>query len=313
MAPKIITVIGSLNTDLVTVTPRVPAGGETLTASSFHTGPGGKGANQAVATSRLSRSNPQNSTATPDITVKMIGSVGTDTFGPELIDFMSSSLVDTTGIQSIPNTNTGVATIIVESTSGENRILLSPGANAHLQPTRNPLETVLQILKTAKEAGVDVLFNPAPAVPLPMDVYPAITHLIVNETEAAILTSTPLSLVEDPSFNWDPIAKILLDRGAKNVIITLGSKGAYFSHQGMEKGGFVPCAKVEKVVDTTAAGDTFVGAYAVGVVRKGGESLVSEEDVKLACKASARTVEKEGAQKSIPWADEVDDIGRHNS
>ncbi|KAH8656542.1 ribokinase-like protein [Tricladium varicosporioides] len=333
MAPKIITVIGSLNTDLVTVTPRVPAGGETLTASSFHTGPGGKGANQAVAISRLSRPNPKNSTTPPDIVIKMVGSVGTDTFGPELIDFMSASLVDTTGIQSIPNTNTGVATIIVESTSGENRILLSPGANAHLQPSdfltpeslgmpkpdlivlqlEIPLQTVLQILKTAKEAGVEVLFNPAPAVPLPMDVYPAITHLIVNETEAAILTSTPLSLVEDPSFNWDPIAKILLDRGAKNVIITLGSKGAYFSHQGMEKGGFVPCAKVEKVVDTTAAGDTFVGAYAVGVVRKGGENLVSGEDVKLACKASARTVEKEGAQKSIPWADEVDDIGRHNS
>ncbi|KAF4628890.1 hypothetical protein G7Y89_g9260 [Cudoniella acicularis] len=331
MAPNVITIIGSLNVDLVTLTPRVPAGGETLTATSFSTGPGGKGANQAVACGRLSRPNPKTTSKTTtspenEITIKMLGAVGADEFSSALLESIRASYIDTNGIVIVPNQSTGVAVILVEESTGENRILLNPGANSHLQPSdfltveslgtptpdliilqlEIPLPTVFQILKTAKEAGVAVLFNPAPAVPLPLEVYPAITHLIVNETEAAILTDKPISEVEKEGFDWDNVAEVLLKRGAKNLIITLGSKGAYFSHAGLKKGGFVKAEPVTKVVDTTAAGDTFVGAYAVNVVRKGGEGFVTEEDVRLACRASARTVEKKGAQSAIPWADEVE-------
>lgn len=167
-----------------------------------------------------------------------------------------------------------------------------------------PLETVLQILMTARAAGVDVLLNPAPAVRLPEEVYNAVTHLIVNESEAAILTGRKVEEVEAEEYEWGTVADEFLKKGVRNVIITLGSKGAYF--ESSDKRGLVPAAKVEKVVDTTAAGDTFVGAYAVAMVRKGGAGLVTEEDVKAACKASAVTVQKQGAQDSIPWADEID-------
>lgn len=326
MAPKTISVIGSLNTDLVTVTPRLPAGGETLTATSFSTGPGGKGANQAVACSRLSRPNPSSSSQhqTSDVVVKMVGAVGADAFGPMLLSSLQSSAVDTSSVNVVEGTTTGVAVIIVEEGSGENRILLNPGANHTLRPEdfltaeslgtplpdlvvlqlETPLETVLQILRTARKAGVDVLLNPAPAVKLPDEVYSAVTHLIVNETEAAILTGRAAEDTEVKGFDWSVVTAELLAKGAKNVVVTLGAEGAYFASA--EGKGLVAAPKVAKVVDTTAAGDTFVGAYAVNMVRKGGKGLVTQEDVRLACSASGRTVQKQGAQVSIPWADEVE-------
>ena len=216
--------------------------------------------------------------------------------------------------------------ILVEETSGENRILLNPGANHTLQPkdfeTKQslgsplpdlvimqleiPLPTVLQILQTAKEAGVDVLLNPAPAVKLPEEVYRAITHLIVNESEAAILTGRGVEDVEEEGFDWNIVAKEFLRKGVKNVVVTLGAKGAFFASAGNGEGTYVKAEKVEKVVDTTAAGDTFVGAYAVNIVRKEGKEGVGKEDVRSACRAAGRTVEKKGAQSAIPWADEVD-------
>ncbi|KAI9647480.1 putative ribokinase [Ciborinia camelliae] len=326
MSPKIITVIGSLNTDLVTLTPRVPTGGETLTATSFSTGPGGKGANQAVACARLSRPNPSSTPShTSDVFVKMIGAVGDDEFGPSLISSLKDSLIDTTSIRTIHCQSTGVAVILVESTSGENRILLSPGANHSLKPDafstpsslgsplpsllvlqlEIPIETVLQILATAKSANVPVLLNPAPAVKLPEDAFPSITHLILNETEAAILTDRDVESVKDPSFNWRTITSEFLSRGVKTVIITLGSKGAIFATGDIYE--HVPAEKNVKVVDTTAAGDTFVGAYSVELVRNvDPDANVMLAAVVKACKAAARTVEKEGAQSAIPWADEVE-------
>ncbi|TVY41198.1 Ribokinase [Lachnellula subtilissima] len=255
---KTITIIGSLNTDLVTLTPRVPSGGETLTATSFSTGPGGKGANQAVACARLSRANP---TAPSSITVRMLGSVGADEFGPEMISSLQSSLIDTSSITVAEGQSTGVAVILVEENTGENRILLSPGANHSLLPSsftslsslgvpkpdlvilqlEIPLETVLQIIKTAKGAGVDVLLNPAPAVKLPEDVFKGLGHLIVNESEAAILTSRSVADVEAEGFDWDVVTSEFLSKGVKNVIVTLGSKGAFFQSSGVEKGVFCKC------------------------------------------------------------------------
>ena len=325
MARKVLSIIGSLNADLVTTTPRIPSGGETLTASSFSTGSGGKGANQAVAAARLSRTRSNISASDCDINVRMIGAVGSDEFGPALIQGLKSDGIDTSAVRVIDGQTTGVAVILVEESSGENRILLNPGANHSLEPSafitiaslgdplpdlvvlqlEIPLPTVLQILETAKDAGVDVLLNPAPAVKLPEDAYPAITHLVVNESEAAILTGRSVSDTEKEDFDWRSVTDEFLKRGAKSVVVTLGAKGAFFASLAHREGLYVNAEKVEHVVDTTAAGDTFVGAYAVSVVRKGGKEEVTMEDVQSACRAAGRTVEKKGAQSAIPWADEV--------
>jgi ribokinase len=321
MASKTITIIGSLNTDLVTHTPRVPTGGETLTATSFSTGGGGKGANQAVASARLSRARGSTSS---DISVRMIGGVGADEFGPPHIEAMKRDGIDTSGIRVVEGKTTGVAVILVETESGENRILLNPGANHTLQPAdfataeslgtpkpdlivmqlEIPLETVLQVLKTAKHAGVDVLLNPAPAVKLPEEAYGAITHLILNETEAAILSGRSVDEVEKEGCEWESLAGEFLKKGVRNVVVTLGAKGAYYATEG--RSGIVKAEKVEKVVDTTAAGDTFVGGYAVSIVRKGGHQSIDDEIVKFSCRAAGRTVERQGAQSAIPWADELE-------
>ena len=159
----------------------------------------------------------------------------------------------------------------------------------------------MQILKTAKEARVPVLLNPAPAVPLPDEVLDGLEHLIVNESEAAILTGRSVEEVEVENFPWETITAEFLSKGVKNVVITLGAKGAFYASS-KGKSGFVPAEKVKKVVDTTAAGDTFVGAYAVHVARG---KMEMDEVVKLACRAAGRTVERRGAQGAIPWEDEV--------
>ena len=316
--PKIITVIGSLNTDLVTVTPRIPSGGETLTATSFSTGFGGKGANQATGCVRTSRPNAQHSPNNP--IVKMVGAVGDDEFGPPLVASMKADGIDTSGIRVVEGQTTGVAVILVEEGTGENRILLNPGANHSLRPEdflapeslgsprpdlivmqlEIPLETVLQILETAKKAGVAVLLNPAPAVKLPEDVYPAVTHLIVNESELAILSDVKEEDVGEEGFELDTLADKFFKAGLENFVVTLGAKGAFYRTASGEK-GLVQADKVSRVVDTTAAGDTFVGAYAMMVVKKQFAS-VDENIVKVACKFAGKTVEKKGAQSAIPWA-----------
>ena len=311
MATPLITVIGSLNKDLVTRTARIPSAGETITANSFTTGSGGKGANQAIACSRLSK---QHAHSTGDVRVRMIGCVGFDTFGQELIQGLKDDGVDTKGVESLEEEITGVSTIIVEEDTGENRILFSPGANYALTPERFielplpvpdlivlqmeiPLETILQVLEIARKHAVDVLLNPAPALDLPQAAYQAITHLVLNESEAALLSQSPGS-------EWEGIAKHFLALGVNNVIITLGTDGAFFATK--EQSGRVPADRV-KVVDTTGAGDTFVGAYAVSVVRatRSGQRPDIAEAVRRASKAAALTVQKQGAQSAIPFGGEV--------
>ncbi|KAI9744370.1 MAG: hypothetical protein M1818_001899 [Claussenomyces sp. TS43310] len=331
MPVRNITVIGSLNADLVTVTPRMPLGGETLTASTFSTQRGGKGANQAVACVRLSRPNPQNSRGanSPDFTVRMIGAVGSDSFGSDLISGLSGDGIDTTLISVVQKEATGVAVILVEENTGENRILLNPGANHSLKASsfedvaslgtpkpdliilqlEIPLDTVLSIIKLAKVAGISVLLNPAPAVELPDEVFDGLDHLVVNESEAAILSHLKLEEVELESMDWGAVTDAFLRKGVKNVIVTLGSKGAYFSNAA-GKGGMASAAKVQKVVDTTAAGDTFVSAYAVHILDQVQGEDSGQVDlgkaVEWACKAAGRTVEKAGAQNSIPWSHEIE-------
>ena len=306
-----ITVIGSLNKDLVTRTTRIPAAGETLTSESFSTGSGGKGANQAVACARLSR---HDRNAKSDVRVSMIGAVGDDSFGVDLIDGLHRDNIDTTGVQTLSHQSTGVSIIIVETETGENRILFSPGANRFFRPEQLevlssshpnlivlqleiPLNIVLQALRAAKENGIDVLLNPAPAMEMPDEAYPAITHLVLNETEASTLSKMPGN-------DWERVARKFQDLGVRNVIITLGGEGVFYATG--DQTGHIRAEAVE-VVDTTAAGDTFVGAYAISVVSQdpGGNYMGVEEAVRRANKAAAMTVQKHGAQDAIPYMGEV--------
>ncbi|KAF2816316.1 ribokinase-like protein [Mytilinidion resinicola] len=317
----VISVIGSLNVDLVTRTARIPTAGETLTAESFDTGFGGKGANQAVACARVSRTQSQarNGEST-DVEVRMVGAVGDDQFADDFLKSLQAGGVETSKVQKLPNQKTGVAVILVESQTGENRILLSPGANYNvpvvdllqrdttvaLFQLEVPIEVALLNMKAARERDIVVILNPAPAIPLPEDAYKGLDHLIVNETEASILSG-----IENPT-SWNDVTSVFINRGVQNVIITLGAEGVYYQtaarHAKSEPAKVLPARKV-KVVDTTAAGDTFVGAYAVSVARSNSRTVDASFDIDAAIeyanRAASETVQKVGAQSAIPWVDEV--------
>ncbi|KAL2200319.1 Ribokinase-like protein [Corynascus similis CBS 632.67] len=328
-----ITVLGSLNMDLVAYVPHHPLPGETLTADAFATSPGGKGANQAVACAKLSRARPMPGVDGGETArVFMVGCVGADGHGAQLQSSLSRYGVDVTGVEARDGLATGVAMIIVDKPTGENRIVLSPGANHALQPSdlstldrlrdgeegqekkgrlpdllimqlEIPFNTVLAALEAARREGVDVLLNPAPARRLPAEAYAGLAHLVVNETEAAILGEVDKRALDDEA-GLERVAEAFIAKGVHNVIITLGGRGVYYrSKDGRE--GLVQAEKVN-VVDTTAAGDTFVGRYALDAVGKKGDVFNIEAAVRKANKAAAKTVERAGAQNSIPWRDELE-------
>ena len=321
MAIPNITIIGSLNTDLITRTSRIPAAGETLISSSYDTGCGGKGANQAVACARLSRAKGSR-VEEAGCTVNMIGAVGDDMFGRELIDGLVSNGIGVDGVRVKGGEKSGVAVIIVEEESGENRILMSPNANYALRPSdferlpdplpdliilqlEIPLVTVLHILKFAREKNVDVLLNPAPAVKLPREAYSAVHHLVVNETEASIITSTTAQ--QHSWALWGDHMERLIDLGIPHVLITLGAEGVIYIDTETQRVSRVLGEKVT-VVDSTGAGDTFVGAYA-GMLAKYGKVFTNFHSmmhlVAFANRAAAKAVQKGGAQSAIPWRNEV--------
>ncbi|KAF2140287.1 uncharacterized protein K452DRAFT_196678, partial [Aplosporella prunicola CBS 121167] len=326
----VIVVIGSLNVDLVTRTERVPAAGETLMAKSFDTGFGGKGANQAVACARLSR--PQASAGSKTaaageggVEVRMIGAVGDDVFAGDFITSLERDGLDTTGVQRIKDEKTGVAVITVEERTGENRIMVAAGANARV-PAEDlvpndatlalfqleiPYEVVWLNIREAKAKGVDVVINPAPAVSLPEEVYQGLGHLVMNESEAALLSGKPAEEIT-PESDLTAIASDFIRRGVKNVIITLGGSGVFYqtaSRQSQSQPGKTISAQKVQVVDTTAAGDTFVGAYAVAVARSlatsESKSFDIDSAIAFANRAAALTVQRKGAQAAVPWLDEV--------
>ncbi|KAI9707803.1 MAG: hypothetical protein M1836_000765 [Candelina mexicana] len=323
-----ILVIGSMNTDLVTRTSRMPQAGETLTSQSFETGYGGKGANQAVACVRLSHH--RDAKKPTDIEVKMVGAVGDDNYGHEIIKSLTKDGINCSGVQLAKELKTGTAVIIVEEKTGENRILLSPGANHSLRPRfwgqeeypeflkadvlvlqlEIPQETVKSIVANT---NAQVVFNPAPApdIPLRLEDYTHIEHLIINETETSMISGFSIDYINDEE-NLPTVAASLHEKGQIwNIIITRGSKGVFYSTVGKQRYDgnerFHGSVKAEEVnvVDTTAAGDTFVGAYAVEVANSVGGKFDLREAVVKANKAAAKTVEKEGAQSAIPWLDEM--------
>lgn len=341
-----ISIIGSLNIDFVTATPRCPGPGETLTATSLTVSAGGKGGNQAVACGRASFT----SQTTQDVSVNMIGAVGAnDPYYTTLLQpALQKSGVDTTSIEQSAVAQTGSASIIVEEAiGGENRILVVPGANHAgllssvgniLSALKNypstpdivvlqgeiPRTTTLGLLEYFNDCSsgerAKVVFNPAPVFPegIPLSALRGTAVLIMNETEvvqmARSIEGLPVGdVVEGDGLRPEELAPRFHERaGVEIVLITLGAKGVYFSTK-TGRTGIVAGVKVAKVVDTTAAGDTFVGYFATAVARflATGRSLGEFVDdiegaVSKANAAAAMCVQRRGAMQSIPFAYDVE-------
>uniref|UniRef100_L7JLU6 Ribokinase n=1 Tax=Pyricularia oryzae (strain P131) TaxID=1143193 RepID=L7JLU6_PYRO1 len=318
----LITVLGSLNIDLVSYVPHHPLPGETLTANSFAVSPGGKGANQAIACAKLSR--PQSDKTAATANVRMVGAVGADSYGSLLRSNLEGHGVDVSGVAVRADpAKTGLAIIVVDEPTGQNRIILSPESNHDLDKAvaieaglkdkpdllimqlEVPIPVVLEAMQAARTASVPVLLNPAPAVELPASAFEGLEHLIVNETEASVLGRVAESVL-DTEEGLRSVADGFVKAGVRNVVITLGGRGVYFLQGWTGKAALVPALKAT-VVDTTAAGDTFVGMYALAAVAasKAGVDFDAEAAVRTANKAAAKTVERKGAQDSIPWRDEA--------
>jgi ribokinase len=295
-----IVVVGSLNMDLVMRTPRVPASGETLTGHEFSTLPGGKGANQAIACARMGGK------------VAMIGQVGRDDFGTTLRAGLAADGVAVGGVLQTSAAGTGVAVILVED-SGQNRILLAAGANGTLQVAdidrlsaviagaamlivqfEVPMAVVERAVDIAHDAGVPVLLNPAPAKVLPEGLLARVAILVPNETEAALLADLPVRDTAEAL----AAARVFRRRGAGCVVVTLGDRGVVVVDDAGER--HLPAQGV-RAVDTTAAGDTFIGGLSVALVE--GRSM--NDAVALGQRASALCVTRHGAQPSIPYRSEL--------
>ncbi|MFA9274485.1 MAG: ribokinase [Candidatus Aquirickettsiella gammari] len=300
MKPQI-AVVGSINMDLVFKTPRMPAPGETLMGHSFHLVHGGKGANQAVAAARMGAD------------VHFVACVGDDVNGKSCQQALAQDGINMDHIRVIGDAATGVACILLDD-AGQNCIVLATGANALLNQAdiarasntigqaklllcqlETPLETVVRAIEIAHKAQVKVLLNPAPAQALSDQLLAQVDYLVVNETEAEILSG----LTVTDLISAEAAAKKLQARGATVVLITLGAQGMWVAAP--DSSYFLPAFKVE-VVDTTAAGDTFVGSFAV--------AIAEAQDLRAACmlaqSAAALAVTKFGAQTSIPYRDAVE-------
>jgi len=299
MAQKKILVIGSSNTDMTIKADKLPVPGETILGGRFIMGPGGKGANQAVAARRLGGN------------VEFICKVGHDIFGDNALAGYRKEGIEI-GHTLYSGEASGIALILVDST-GENVISVAPGANGDITvediesvadvirdadflilQLEIPIPAVLRAAKIAHEAGVYVILNPAPACKLPEELFSYISLVTPNQTESAIMTGIE---VKDEASREEAVAAFNR-MGVKDVIVTLGCNGSLVCTGGQKT--LIPAKKV-KAVDATAAGDTFCGAVCVALSE--GRSLV--EAAEFATKASALTVQKMGAQNSIPFITDI--------
>lgn len=294
-----ILVIGSSNTDMTIKADRLPVPGETVLGGKFIMGPGGKGANQAVAAKRLGGN------------VEFICKVGRDIFGENALEGYRKEGMDISHVLRSDEAS-GVALILVDG-SGENVISVAPGANGDITvedidsvadvirkagylilQLEIPIPAVMRAAQIAHEAGVYVILNPAPACKLPVELFKYISLITPNQTESALMTGVD---IRDEETRNEAI-KAFNDMGVKDVVVTLGSKGSLVCTEGTQT--FVPALKV-KAVDATAAGDTFCGGLCVALSQ--GKTLVQAAE--FATKASALTVQKMGAQASIPHITDI--------
>ena len=310
--PATIAVLGGINIDLVTIAARFPEAGETVVGSRFLTYPGGKGANQAVAAARLAPRGAEGLGAD----VKMIGRGGDDAFGGQLLDSLKSSGVNVSGVAVEPEGTTGIAVINIDA-EGQNRIIQIPGANrscgeAEVERLKAalvdasvlmlqievPLEVSLEAAREAAAAEKVIILDPAPARPLPQEVYRYCTFITPNETEAQALVGFPVADEASARRAGDE----LLDRGVGCAIIKMGAQGAYYITRG-GIGQHLPAYPV-RPVDTVAAGDAFNGALAVALA----EGRGVEEAMGWAMAAGALAVTRTGAQDSMPRREEVEEL-----
>jgi len=272
--------------------------GETVIGSGFLATPGGKGANQAVAASRLGGK------------VQIAGCTGDDIFGVQLKDNLAGNGVDIRYVQTVKTAPSGIAVITIHQ--GDNCIIIDPGANNLLTPDNIdekiitgcdmvmvqleiPLDTVRHVIDIAYNANVPVLLNPAPACFLPDELLSKISIFTPNETECGYFTGVEITSVED-AVNIIPK---LLSRGIKQVVVTMGANGAVFNDGSTIRHQQAPRVQV---MDTTAAGDCFSAALAVAIC----EGMPIGEAVRFACKAGSLAVQKKGAQESLPYRADIE-------
>ncbi len=296
---KKIFVIGSLNMDLVFNYTVFPEKGETVVGDFFMINEGGKGANQAVACAR------QGATAL------MVGCVGNDLYGKKIVKTMTKNNVDANNIRIHQSESTGTALIMVGN--NDNRIIIIPGANGRtsirqiypvfteakagdilLCQMEIPCDTVFFALEEAKKQGMFTILNPAPAKSIPDSVYPYIDLIIPNETEAKMISK--ISCHNEESYK--KVIEYFCDKGVNEVIITLGEKGAIY---GSKKEFAIFSSHPAPIVDTTAAGDTFVGTIAAEISK--GKQV--SESVDKACVAASIAISRPGAMQSIPTETEI--------
>lgn len=307
--PRIL-VVGSFVMDVIATTERIPPSGQTVYGLSFHMAPGGKGANQALQCARLGA----------DVT--MMGCVGDDLFGQKLLETPKAAGVDVSHVVVRPGISSGVGHVTLEVTehTAQNRIVVIPGANRTLTvdevawlkeeissydmvllQLEVPLAVNRAVARWAKDAGVPVMLNPAPATDLDDELLSLVTYLTPNEQEASM--ETGLSLASDANGpNKDDLQKIaaaLWAKGVENVIITLGGSGsAVVIANGIQ---YIPCVHMDHVADPTAAGDSFVGALSVGLTA----GLSQDQALAFASHTAAITVSRMGAMPSLPTLEEV--------
>ncbi len=295
-------ILGIFVADTAYSAPRLPAIGETILGTGFVVGPGGKGSNQAVAAARSGAR------------VSLISRIGADTFGQMADATWAADRIEVR-VERMADAATGAAFIFIDDRTGDNAIIVCPGAAGHLSPEdaerhsdaiaaadvfvtqlEQPAAAALRALELARAAGVVTVFNPAPAGDFPDAIYPLCDYIVPNESEAGALTGIGVTGIETAR----RAADVLLSRGARAVVVTLGARGALL-HDARQSLHF-PARDVARVVDTTGAGDAFLGGFATALA----EGRAAAEAVSFGIAASSIAIGRPGTAPAMPTRAEID-------